>query len=120
MFLPETYEPVLLARKAARKRRETGDERYFAAIERREVTLSQRVKDIIAKPFVVLLSEPMLVAITVYMAVSRLCVHMSETVLIWWGGKFVYGCMYMLFEAYPIVFELGHHMNAGLSGVLFL
>ena len=75
VFLPETYEPILLARKAVRKRRETGDERYFAAIERRKVTMSQRVKDIIAKPFVVLLNEPMLVAITVYMAVSRLCVH---------------------------------------------
>ena len=25
----------------------------------------------------------------------------------------------MLFEAYPIVFEVGHNMNAGLSGMCF-
>ncbi|GJJ08841.1 hypothetical protein Clacol_003060 [Clathrus columnatus] len=33
---------------------------------------------------------------------------------------FVYGCIYLLFEAYPIVFEQGHHMNAGSAGLMFL
>lgn len=33
--------------------------------------------------------------------------------------QFVYGCLYMLFEAYPIVFQVGHNMDAGSAGVCF-
>lgn len=70
-FLPETYEPIILARKAARKRQETGDTRYFAAIEHHKVSLTRRAKDTLSKPFLVFVNEPMLIAITVYMAVGR-------------------------------------------------
>ncbi|KAG9033819.1 hypothetical protein FS837_002381 [Tulasnella sp. UAMH 9824] len=35
-------------------------------------------------------------------------------------ASFVYGCIYLLFEAYPIVFTIGHHLNAGESGLMFL
>lgn len=34
--------------------------------------------------------------------------------------QFIYGCIYLLFEAYPIVFTEGHHFNAGISGLMFL
>jgi hypothetical protein len=34
--------------------------------------------------------------------------------------QFVYGCIYLLFEAYPIVFTEGHGFNAGISGLMFL
>jgi hypothetical protein len=71
-FVPETYEPVILAHKAARKRRETGDKRYFAAIEKNDLPWMRRLKNILGKPFVVFVQEPMLVAITVYMGVSYL------------------------------------------------
>jgi hypothetical protein len=116
-FVPETYEPVILAHKAARKRRETGDKRYFAAIEKNDLPWMRRLKNILGKPFVVLMREPMLVAITVYMGVSYLgrmggeCARGTDAT---W--QFVYGCVYLLFEAFPIVFEVGHHMNAGESG----
>lgn len=32
----------------------------------------------------------------------------------------MYGCIYLLFEAYPIVFTQGHNLNAGLTGLTFL
>lgn len=34
--------------------------------------------------------------------------------------QFLYGCLYLLFEAYPIVFTQDHHLNAGVSGLMFL
>ena len=34
--------------------------------------------------------------------------------------QFIYGVVYLLFEAYPIVFTSGHHFNNGVSGVMFL
>ncbi|TBU30061.1 MFS general substrate transporter [Dichomitus squalens] len=101
LFLPETYVPILLVRRARQKRKETGDDRYWAPLERNKLPLSQRLKHILGRPFVVLFSEPMLLAITAYMS-------------------FVYGVVYLLFEAYPIVFTEGHHFNTGISGLMFL
>ena len=34
--------------------------------------------------------------------------------------QFIYGCIYLLFEAYPIVFTEGHHFNEGESGLMFI
>ncbi|KAG1767264.1 major facilitator superfamily domain-containing protein [Suillus occidentalis] len=99
--IPETYSPVLLAKKAKEIRKRTGDEKYHAAIESQKMTLSQRLETILARPFKIIFREPMLIAITLYMS-------------------FVYGCIYLLFEAYPVVFTKGHNLNAGVSGLMFL
>lgn len=68
--LPETYAPLILKRKAQRKRDETGDDRYFAPIEARKRTMVQLTESILARPFKMLFYEPMLLAITIYMSVS--------------------------------------------------
>lgn len=34
--------------------------------------------------------------------------------------QFIYGVTYLLFEAYPIVFSIGHGFNSGVSGLMFL
>ncbi|KAG8990431.1 hypothetical protein FRB94_013368 [Tulasnella sp. JGI-2019a] len=60
-----------------------------------------RLENVLGRPFKVLFLEPMLIAITLYMS-------------------FVYGCIYLLFEAYPIVYTEGHHLNSGESGLMFL
>ncbi|KAJ7786188.1 major facilitator superfamily domain-containing protein [Mycena metata] len=99
--LPETYAPVLLAKSAHEKRKETGDPRFYAPMETKKVSILERVENVLARPFKILFREPMLLAITLYMS-------------------FVYGCLYLLFEAYPIVFTEGHHLNAGTSGLMFL
>ncbi|KAI0776346.1 MFS general substrate transporter [Trametes elegans] len=101
LTLPETYVPAILVARARRLRKETGDDRYWAPLERSEMSFAPRLKHILARPFTVLFREPMLIAITLYMS-------------------FMYGVMYLLFEAYPIVFTLGHHFNAGISGLMFL
>ncbi|KAF8329530.1 major facilitator superfamily domain-containing protein [Cantharellus anzutake] len=99
--LDETYHPVILQRKAARRRMETGDERWMAPNDRK-ITFGERAKNILAKPWKVLFREPMLLAITLDMS-------------------FVYGCLYLFFEEYPVVFgREGHGFNAGISGLMFL
>lgn len=99
--MPETYAPVILKKKAQRLRKETGDDRWYAPIERHKTTWRQRINDIILKPFIMLALEPMLLAITIYMS-------------------FVYGVLYLLFEAFPFVFEQKHGFNAGENGLAFL
>ncbi|KIY70945.1 MFS general substrate transporter [Cylindrobasidium torrendii FP15055 ss-10] len=101
LFVPETYKPILLVQKAKRLRKETGDDRYWAPMERTQKTLAQQVENILARPFKMLVLEPMLLSSTIYMS-------------------FIYGVLYLLFEAYPIIFTKGHGFNAGISGLMFL
>jgi hypothetical protein len=68
--IPETYGPVLLARKAARIRKETGDNRYYAPKEVDNQDIGHRLYNILAMPFKILFLEPMLIAIVVYQSVS--------------------------------------------------
>lgn len=42
------------------------------------------------------------------------------TAILTTASQFIYGVVYLLFEAYPIVFGFGHHFNAGISGLMFL
>ncbi|KZO92337.1 MFS general substrate transporter [Calocera viscosa TUFC12733] len=101
LTLPETYGPILLSNKAKATRLSTGDSRYYSALERADTHWKARVSNILARPFKILFLEPMLIFITIYMS-------------------FVYGCIYLLFEAFPIVFTEGHGMNEGASGLMFL
>jgi len=118
--------PRLAALAAQKKRKETGDERYYAPIEHRNVPFSQRLQDILAKPFKILFSEPMLIAITIYQSVrpaspcSLCCALTGHTTSSFMGGAAVRlvfycfilnpgrRCLYLLFDAYPIVFSEGH------------
>ena len=65
------FRPIILARKAARLREETKDPRFKAPLELvRKPTLCGRLRETLAKPFVIFVCEPMLIAIALYMAVS--------------------------------------------------
>ncbi|ETS63216.1 hypothetical protein PaG_03002 [Moesziomyces aphidis] len=99
--LPETYAPIILLKKARRIRKETNDERYKAPIELVSIEWKDRLNKTLLKPFIMLGQEPMLLVMTFYLS-------------------FVYGVVYLLFEAFPIVFSVGHGFNAGISGVMFV
>lgn len=68
--LPETYHPYLLKLKAERRRRETGDDRYWAKLEREDMSLRAIVSKVIARPMVMLFFEPIVSLIS--------CVLLSE------------------------------------------
>ncbi|KAF8687127.1 MFS general substrate transporter, partial [Rhizoctonia solani] len=99
--LPETYAPIILKKRAEKLRKSTGDDRYYSAIERENLHWAKRIENILGRPFIMFFQEPMLFAVTLYMS-------------------FIYGCVYLLFAAYPIVFTQGHHLNSGASGLMFL
>ncbi|RXK34710.1 polyamine transporter 1, partial [Tremella mesenterica] len=98
--VPETYGPTILVKKAKRLRKETGEERYYAPLERASHRVKDRLNDILLKPFVMLALEPMLLAVVMYMS-------------------FVYGVVYLLFEAYPFVFIINHGFNSGENELLY-
>ncbi|SCU77391.1 LADA_0A00210g1_1 [Lachancea dasiensis] len=87
IFFPETQHQNILHRRAARLRKQTGDNRYYTKQERldSEVPLSSFMKEVFVRPFLIMALEPAVLAFDVYIA---LC----------------YGAFYLFFEAFPIVF----------------
>jgi DHA1 family multidrug resistance protein-like MFS transporter len=87
-FAQETYYPVILQRKAAEIRQRTGNNAIYAPHDLARVDLGELFQKYFSRPIVMLLVEPILFLLTLYMA-------------------FIYGLMYLLLEAYPIIFGPG-------------
>lgn len=84
---PETYKPILLAKKAERLRRETGDDRYYAPIEKqtKEVNFIRATLTNCKRPIGLLLKDPMIFTLCFY---TGLCLAI----------------IYMFFVAFPIIY----------------
>lgn len=121
--VPETYGPVLLKHKAQRLRKETGNP-YWAPLERKKGGIKTRLHACLVQPFKMLIQEPMLGVLTLYMS-------------------FIYGLLYLYapfslprcvvrganrrplpfsrdFVAMPIIFEQGHGFSPLKEGLMFL
>ncbi|KAJ5408665.1 hypothetical protein N7509_002548 [Penicillium cosmopolitanum] len=101
VFLRETYAPVLLMTKAAEMRRQTNIWGIHAKQERMEVNLGEMAKKYFTRPLTMLLTEPIILLVSLYMS-------------------FIYGLVYALLEAYPYVFENVYGMKPGISGLPFI
>ncbi|KAK3668312.1 hypothetical protein LTR22_000997, partial [Elasticomyces elasticus] len=92
-FVPETYAPVLLRRKAIKLRKETGDESWKAPIEKMDRSVLTTVSWSIVRPFQLLVFEPMCL---------NLCI------------------LYLFFGAFPLVFGNNHGFQQWQTGLSFL
>ncbi|KAJ5247442.1 hypothetical protein N7468_002425 [Penicillium chermesinum] len=102
VLIPETYGPVLLRRRAARLSKLSGKVyRSKTDIEQGRVALGEAFKIALSRPWILLLREPIVFLLSLYMAI-------------------IYGTLYMLFAAFPIVYEEHRHWNQGVSGLAFL
>ncbi|KAF7349203.1 MFS general substrate transporter [Mycena sanguinolenta] len=102
LFLPETYGPTILLRRAQRLRKLTGNPELRTVAERAEQSKSVRsvMYDSLVRPFV-LAKDPALAFANIYLG-------------------FVYAIFYLWFESFPIVFNSIYHFNEGVSGLPFL
>jgi len=108
----DTCRPRLSVSAAQRKRKETGDNRYYAPIERKHTPLSQRARDILEKPFKILFSEPMLIAITIYQSVSCASIHSIRCTLTGVPSLFLGEiAVPLLFFFYYFMLNLGPKMS---------
>ncbi|KAK3320921.1 major facilitator superfamily domain-containing protein [Cercophora scortea] len=99
-FLEETYPPVILVGKAEELRRRTLNWGIHAKQEEIEVDFRELVTKNFSRPMRLLFGEPIIAALSVYMA-------------------FIYGLLYLFLTAYPFVFQGVHHFSAGISGLTF-
>ncbi|KAI6104960.1 major facilitator superfamily domain-containing protein [Pisolithus croceorrhizus] len=100
-FVPETYAPVLLKKKAARLRKQTRNPKYYAPLDRRQGSLASAVLISCYKPFQLLLFDRMALLLNTWNAL-------------------LLGILYLAFQAFPIIFEDKHHFNLQMTGLSFL
>ncbi|KAK1757261.1 citrinin biosynthesis cluster MFS transporter mrr1 [Echria macrotheca] len=96
----ETYAPTILKRKAAAKRKELDDERWWCRYDERISTI-ELLKINLSRPFVLAATEPILWFFNIWISV-------------------IYGILYLCFVAYPIVFVQHRGWSPGMSGLAFL
>ncbi|GKZ39304.1 hypothetical protein AbraIFM66950_012270, partial [Aspergillus brasiliensis] len=100
-FLRETYASCLLLSKARALRRQTANWGIHAKQEEVEVDIQQLAQKYFTRPLRMLLTEPIVLVISLYMS-------------------FIYGIVYALLEAYPYVFESVYGMSAGVDSLPFI
>ncbi|KAJ7585357.1 MFS polyamine transporter [Mycena floridula] len=103
VFVPETYAPIILQRKAARLRKQ--DPVLYKDLrsehENQDWSLQGVAHRTIYRPFHMLVLEPILVLVTIYLSI-------------------VYGVLYALFEALPIIFIQHRGFTTLQSGLIFV
>ncbi|KAJ9118545.1 hypothetical protein QFC22_003764 [Naganishia vaughanmartiniae] len=98
-FSKETYAPAILRGMAERKRKETGDPRWWCRYdEKKQLWPLLRVN--LGRPFAMMLTEPICIFWNAYIGV-------------------VYGILYLCFVAYPIVFRRQRGWTPGIAGLAF-
>ncbi|GAW23615.1 hypothetical protein ANO14919_131890 [Xylariales sp. No.14919] len=100
LMIPETYRPILLARKAARLQKEDGSKIYIAAGSTRSTARVLLLRSIV-RPIKMLLKSPIVLILSLQLAV-------------------IYGYLYLLFTTFIFVFEGQYHFQAGAAGLSYL
>ena len=99
--IPETYAPVLLTRRAKKRRFETKNWALHAEAEESPMDLRIIAEKYLLRPFKMAVLEPILILVTIYMSV-------------------IYGIMYLFFSVFPIAFQEYRGWNAGVGALPFL
>jgi hypothetical protein len=80
--MPETYGPILLKWKAKQLRHLTGDSRYRAALEFKKVSFIRRLGHALYRPFLLLVTEPIIMVFSVYLSAIFIIVYGFVCVLV--------------------------------------
>jgi MFS family permease len=100
--IPETYMPVILKRRAQKLSKITGIVyKTKIQIEKGDKSLLAELKRALLRPWAMLFYEPIVLLVAIYMAI-------------------IYGTLYMLFGAFPIVFQEDRRWSQGVGGLAFI
>lgn len=102
LTIPETYAPFLLQRRAARLSRDTNSVyRSKLEIGKPKPSLAKSFKVALSRPWILLIREPIVLLLSIYLAI-------------------IYGTLYMMFGAFPIVYQRERHWTQGVGSLPFL
>ncbi|KAF5682061.1 hypothetical protein FCIRC_5223 [Fusarium circinatum] len=100
LFMRETYAPTILAQRAARLRKETGNEKLRPA-GARSISTSALILQTITKAITMLFTSTVLFVLSLFNA-------------------FAFGLLYLLFTTFPQVFEGQYGFSTGVSGLSYI
>lgn len=100
---PETFGPKILTKRARKMRKETGNQDLYSAHEQvqRQKSFVGSLKTNLSRVPLLLIYEPMLLLLCIWSAL-------------------LLGILYLLFEAFPIVFQDQHGFTQGQTGLSFI
>lgn len=98
--LPETYAPLLLKRRAAKLRAEHNTENIRTEQEVFKRSVSELLKESLVRPFILIVTEPILVLFAFYAAL-------------------IYGLLYSFFFAFPVIYE-PYGYSEGIESLMFI
>ncbi|KAF9450774.1 MFS general substrate transporter [Macrolepiota fuliginosa MF-IS2] len=100
---PETYAPVLLRRRAQKLQKASNNMIYYTTSydRNRSKSFLQIMRMNLKRPFVFIATEPIVLLLAIYISI-------------------VYGTLYALFSAFPIIFQQHKGFTPGQSGLAFL
>ncbi|RYP82075.1 hypothetical protein DL770_005697 [Monosporascus sp. CRB-9-2] len=101
LFFRETFAPVLLGRKAARLRKETGNPDLHTKWQRPDRTFTKLALAAIARPFMLLTTQPILQVLALYIA-------------------YVFGLTYLALSTFPILWTTQYEMSISIAGLNYL
>ncbi|KAG5652152.1 hypothetical protein H0H81_006136 [Sphagnurus paluster] len=103
LAMPETYAPIILYKKVKkiRKADPVGSKDIYAEYEKQDWSIRGVIHRTLYRPFHMLILEPVLVLITIYLSL-------------------VYGVLYALFQAFPIIFIGKRGFTIGQDGLIFI
>ncbi|KAF9506443.1 hypothetical protein BS47DRAFT_1374117 [Hydnum rufescens UP504] len=104
IYFPETYyAPILFKRRARELQAESGGTVYYVSkfSKAGDLQFAKFMKKNLSRPFIYLFTEPIVLLLGLYFAI-------------------VYSILHAFFEAFPVVFQQGHHFSPGEGGLAFL
>lgn len=101
LFFREPYKVVLLRRKAARLRNETGDASLRSAYESEELNVTTLLRHSLVRPFQMLVQSRILLLLAIY-------------------GAVIYGYLYLVSTTLTTIFETNYGFSQGAAGLTFL
>ncbi|KAG6878237.1 hypothetical protein C0993_010359 [Termitomyces sp. T159_Od127] len=103
VLVPESYAPIILLKKAKklRKSEPVANKDIYAEHEKQDWSIRGVMHRTLFRPFYMLSLEPVLILITIYLSL-------------------VYGLLYALFQAFPVIFIQRRGFTIGEDGLIFI
>lgn len=100
-LIPESYAPVLLSRRAKQLRFERKNWALRAKVDESPVNIRVILQDYLLRPLKMLVLEPILLLVTIYLG-------------------FIYGLLYLTFEAFPVSYQTERGYSEGIGSLPFI
>ncbi|EON62231.1 hypothetical protein W97_01452 [Coniosporium apollinis CBS 100218] len=100
-FMPETYAPIILKKRAKKARKQLGDPNVFAPIELEERNIRHTITVVLTRPVRMFFFEPIVLFSCLYLSLA-------------------YAIFYIFFQSFPIIYGGIYGFNAGEQGLAFL